>query len=153
MKAFAIVFLFLSLTAFGLTPEERRVVSQMKDTIVVLRGKLETAQKANGSALSALTQAVAQSAELTEQAKAAAEQCAQLAAERDRLSGEIAVAKAKYDKLNSRYQTAQLIVALFTGFAVGLIVLQFTHALQPPYGLIVPIAAGAAAFFGIYIIL
>jgi hypothetical protein len=152
MKTFLAFFLFAA-SALALTPSERQTVSEMRDTITLLRGSLDSARRANERSLNALASASAQTTELTERLKVAADEAAQLAAERDHLSGEIAVAKVKYDKLNTRYQTAQLIIALVVGFAVGLIALQFTHALLPPYSVLVPIAAGIAAFFGIYIVL
>lgn len=151
--AIVLAYLLAGVLAFGLTHEEKKIVSQMRDSISLLRAKLEGAQSANEDALAALSLAATQTSELTTQARLAAEQAAALAAERDRLAAELSAAKVEYDKLNARYQTAQLIVALTTAFAVGLIVLQFTHNLQPPYGILVPIAAGAAAFFTITIIL
>lgn len=148
-----LVYLLAGILAFGLTPEEKKIVGQMRDSLSLLRVKLESAQSANDNALAALSLAATQTADLTAQARLAADQTATLASERDRLATELSDAKVQYDKLNARYQTAQLIIALTTAFAVALIVLQFTHNLQPPYGLLVPIAAGAAAFFTIYIIL
>ena len=152
MKTF-FAFFFFAATAFALTSEERQTVLEMKDTILVLRSSLDNANKANDRALSALSNAIDQTGVLTQKLKIAAEQAAALTAERDQLAAELSVAKVKYDKLNTRYQTAQLIIALSVAFAVGMLTLQFTHNLTPPYGIIVPIAAGASAFFGIYIIL
>ena len=158
MRYFALALILVSYfgvgaLAFGLTPSERETVVQMKGSLLDLRGKLESAQTANASALTALSAAAMQTSSLVEQAKLAADQVAALAAERDSFAAELVVAAKKYDALNARYQTAQLIIAVFTGVAVGLIVLQFTHNLQPPYGIVVPLAVGAAAFFAIYIIL
>jgi hypothetical protein len=152
MKPF-LFFFFIAATALALTPEERQVVQEMRDTISSLRVSLDNANKANDRVLGALNTAIGQTEALTFKLKVAAEQAATLTAERDTLSADLSVAKVKYDKLNHRYQTAQLIIALSVAFAVVMLTLQFTHSLTPPYGIIVPIAAGAAAFFGIYIIL
>jgi septal ring factor EnvC (AmiA/AmiB activator) len=148
-----LLLIFAASTAFGLTPEEKELVLQMRESVSALRSKLISAQKSNSASLSALAQAAEQTQELNAQLKDAAEQSAALAADRDRIASELAVAEVRYEKLNRRYQTAQLIIALTTAFAVGMIVLQFTHSLQPPYGFLVPIGAGVAAFFAIYIIL
>ena len=152
MKPF-LLFFFIAATALALTPEERQVVGEMRDTIAFLRVSLDNANKSNDRVLGALNTAIGQSEALTQRLKVAAEQAAVLTAERDTLSADLSVAKVNYDKLNHRYQTAQLIIALSVAFAVVMLTLQFTHNLTPPYGIIVPIAAGAAAFFGIYIIL
>lgn len=152
MKTFSIFF-FIVTTAFALTPDERQVVQEMRDTISSLRTSLDSANKANDRVLGALNTAIGQTEALTQKLKVAAEEAAVLTSERDTLAADLSVAKVKYDKLNHRYQTAQLIIALTTAFAVAMLTLQFTHSLTPPYGIIVPIAAGAAAFFGIYIIL
>jgi hypothetical protein len=158
MRYFALALILVSYcgfgaVAFGLTPAERETVTQMRDSLLDLRGKLEAAQTANASALSALSAAAFQTSSLVEQAKVAADRVAALAAERDTLTEALASAEVKYVALNRRYQTAQLIIAIVSAFLVGLFVLQFTHNLQPPYGIIVPLGAGAAAFSAIYIIL
>jgi len=153
MKFLLTVFIFCSASAFALTPTEREVVVEMRDTITLLRSSLDSARRANERSLAALHAASAQTADLTARLKVAADEAAQLVAERDHLTSELSVAKVNYAKLNARYQTAQLIIALSVGFAVGMLALQFTHNLMPPYGIIVPIAAGVAAFFGITIIL
>ena len=154
MKTFLAALIFLSAPAlFALTAQERQTVVEMRDTISLLRSNLDSARKANERSLAALSAASAQTADLTARLKQAAEEVAQLTAERDRLTTDLAAMKVNYDRLNTRYQTAQLIIALSLAFAVGMLTLQFTHNLTPPYGIIVPIAAGASAFFGIYIIL
>lgn len=155
MKTFLLAaILFLSASPlFALTAQERQTVVEMRDTISLLRSNLDSARKANERSLSALSAASAQTADLTARLKQAAEEVAQLAAERDRLTTDLAAMKVNYDRLNTRYQTAQLIIALSLAFAVGMLTLQFTHNLTPPYGIVVPVAAGAAAFFGTYIIL
>jgi hypothetical protein len=137
----------------ALTPEERKIVGQMRDSITQLRGKLEAAQAANEGALSALALAAAQSVDLVDEARSAAARAASLAAERDRIAAELSVAEAKAADLNKKYQRAQLIIAIAAAVIAGLLAVQFTHNLQPPYGILVPVAAGAAAFFGVYIIL
>jgi multidrug efflux pump subunit AcrA (membrane-fusion protein) len=151
--AIIIIYLLLGAYAFGLTPEEKKLVGQMRDSISLLRAKVEEAQSANDSALSALSLAATESAVLTAEARTAAAATATLAAERDQLASDLSTAATKYERLNARYQQAQLIIALVSAFFVGLLALQFTHNLQPPYGLLVPLIAGAAAFFAIYIIL
>lgn len=145
-----LAYLAAATLALGLTPQEKAIVGQMRDSISLLRTKLDGAQSANDSALSALTIAASQSADLSAQVQTAAAQVTLLAAERDALAARIAAADIAYERLNARYQTAQLIIALVSAFLVGLLVLQFTHRLSPPYGFIVPVAAGAAAFFAIY---
>lgn len=153
MKHFIFLFLFSCIQLHALTDKEKEIVSEMRNTINVLRTKLVDAQNSNDSALKALSSSTFQVSQLIEQSKLAAEQTAKLAEERDTLIDEARVAQVKYEKLNRRYQTAQLIIALLAAFFVGLLTLQFTHNLQPPYGLLVPIILGAAAFFTIYIIL
>jgi hypothetical protein len=154
MKTILSIFLIVfSVQLFALTPEERVVVSQMRDTVNSLRVKLTDAQLKNDTALNALSESALQMSSLMLQAQKAAESVAALTNERDNLKDDLASSKLKYDKLNVRYQRAQLIIAIFTAFFVGLIVLQFTHNLQPPYGLLVPVVAGAAAFITIYFIL
>jgi hypothetical protein len=153
MKIILAVFTLCSTPVFALTSTEREVVVEMRDTITLLRSSLDSARRANERSLAALTAASAQATDLTARLKVAADETAQLVAERDHLTSEISAARVNYAKLNARYQTAQLIIALSVAFAVGMLAMQFTHTLTPPYGIIVPIAAGAAAFFGIYIIL
>jgi hypothetical protein len=154
MKTILSIFLIVfSVQLFALTPEERVVVSQMRDTVNSLRVKLTDAQLKNDTALNALSESALQMSSLMFQAQKAAESVAALTNERDNLKDDLASSKLKYDKLNVRYQRAQLIIAIFAAFFVGLIVLQFTHNLQPPYGLLVPVVAGAAAFITIYFIL
>jgi hypothetical protein len=153
MKYFTIYLILFTGTLWALTPKEKELVSQMRDSLTTLRGKLTEAQTSNDTALKALSAGSFQISELLEQAKQAAEEAAQLAEERDMLAAEIRVAQIKYEKLNNRYQTAQLIIALLAAFFIGLLTLQFTHNLQPPYGLLVPVIAGVAAFFTIYIVL
>jgi hypothetical protein len=151
--AILLAYLLAGACAFGLSPEEKKIVSQMRDSISLLRAKLENAEAANSSALAALTLAAQQTTSLTEQARLASEQVAALAAERDSLTGRLASARHDYERLNARYQTAQLLIAIVSAFLVGILTLQLTHHLQPPYGLLVPIAAGTAAFFTIYNVL
>jgi len=154
MKTILSIFLIVfSVQLFALTPEERVVVSQMRDTVNSLRVKLTDAQLKNDTALNALSESALQMSSLMFQAQKAAESVAALTNERDNLKDDLASSKLKYDKLNVRYQRAQLIITIFAAFFVGLIVLQFTHNLQPPYGLLVPVVAGAAAFITIYFIL
>jgi hypothetical protein len=146
--AILLAYLLAGACAFGLSPEEKKIVSQMRDSISLLRAKLENAEAANSSALAAQ-----QTTSLTEQARLASEQVAALAAERDSLTGRLASARHDYERLNARYQTAQLLIAVVSAFLVGILTLQLTHHLQPPYGLLVPIATGTAAFFTIYNVL
>ena len=153
MKTFFVLFFIAVTPLLALTQEERATVVEMRETILLLRAGLDSAYKANERALAAVANASAQTADLSKRLKVAAEEVAQLAAERDRLTTDLAAMKVNYVRLNARYQTAQLIIALSVAFAVGMLAMQFTHTLTPPYGIIVPIAAGAAAFFGIYIIL
>ena len=153
MKTFFVLFFIAVTPLLALTQEERDTVVEMRETILLLRAGLDSAYKANERTLAAVANASAQTADLSKRLKVAAEEVAQLAAERDRLTTDLAAMKVNYDRLNARYQTAQLIIALSVAFAVGMLAMQFTHTLTPPYGIIVPIAAGAAAFFGIYIIL
>ena len=153
MRHFIFYMLLFCSSAWALTPSEKEVVIQMRDTISGLRTRLTDAQNSNDSALKALSASTLQVAELIEQTKKAAHEAARIASERDALADEISVAKVNYDKLNIRYQRAQLVIAIFTAIFVGLIVLQFTHNLQPPYGFLVPILAGTAAFFAVYWVL
>jgi hypothetical protein len=153
--AVILAYLFFGFTTmcFGLTAQERVVVGQMKDAIGDLRGQLEAAQAANASALEALTESARQAGVLVTQAKEAGDRAAAMASERDTLLADLSRFEIKHRDLNSKYQRAQFIIALAAGIIAALLALQFTHNLQPPYGLIVPIAAGAAAFFGTYMIL
>jgi tRNA U34 5-carboxymethylaminomethyl modifying GTPase MnmE/TrmE len=153
MKYLALYLILFLTSALALTPKEKELVSQMRDSLTSLRTKLNDAQTSNNEALKALSLSSVHIAQLLEQSKQAAEEAAKLTEERDSLAEEIRVAQVRYEKLNNRYQTAQLIIALLAAFFIGLLTLQFTHNLQPPYGLLVPILAGAAAFFTIYIVL
>ena len=148
-----LLFLFFCQVSFALTPKETELVMQMQGVIKDLRAKLTDTQVRNDEALKALSSSSFQIAQLIEQARLANETMGELMVERDALSEKLATFQVKYDKLNHKYQTAQLIIALLAAFFVGLITLQFTHNLQPPYGLLVPVFAGAAVFFTIYIVL
>jgi hypothetical protein len=138
---------------FGLTPDERQVLREARASLSDLKGKLQSARESNESQLVALRDASQQSASLLAKAKQASERAAQMAGERDSLASELSRFEVKHKDLNAKYQRAQFIIALAAGIIAGLLALQFCHNLQPPYGLVVPIAAGAAAFFGIYMIL
>lgn len=138
---------------FGLTPDERQVLQDARASLSDLKGKLQSARELNESQLVALRDASQQSASLLAKAKEASDQAAQMAGERDSLASELSRFEAKHKDLNAKYQRAQFIIALAAGIIAGLLALQFCHNLQPPYGLVVPIAAGVAAFFGIYMIL
>lgn len=143
----ATLLLFLSaVSAFALTPVERRVVEQMKDTIVELRGKLSEAQGANDAALASLSLATTQSVDLTMQARLAAEQAAMLTAERDQLRGDLAVITVKLNKLNAKYQFAQFLVAVTVAAFVGLLCFYLTQGLLAPYKFLIPAGAAGAAY-------
>jgi hypothetical protein len=145
---FAIVILLVG-RAYSLTPDERKIVVQMKDAITELRGKLQTAQDANDQALASLTLAALQTSELSLVAKVAQEHAMAMTAERDLLADENYVMRIKLEKLNQKYQRAQFIIALVSSVAVVLLVFQFSRALPPPYNLVAPLGAGAVTYIAI----
>jgi len=158
----AILFLILSTCAKALTPAEREIVTQMKDTITDLRAKYEAQVIANDSALTSLSLAVIQTADLTTAAKAAQEQAAAMTAERDMLKDTVAaqektIALQKADKANLlasfhtfKFWTASIVAALIAAIAALLIFRFMAPALNTPAGLMLafglPAAAGAAVF-------
>jgi len=142
---FAIVILLVG-RAYSLTPDERKIVGQMKDTITELRGKLQTAQDANDQALASLTLASLQTSELSLVAKVAQEHAMEMTAERDMLADENSFLQIKIEKLNQKYQRAQFIIALVSSVAVILLVFQFSRLLPIPYNLVAPLGAGAATY-------
>lgn len=142
----AILFLILSTCAKALTPAEREIVTQMKDTITDLRGKYEAQVVANDSALTSLSLAVIQTADLTTAAKAAQDQAAAMTAERDTLKDLTMVQEAKIAKLNQQYQRAQFIIAGVSALAALLLVFQFTKSLPFPYNAGIPIAAAVSTY-------
>lgn len=146
---FRIIILFLLVSATlapALTTQEREVVTQMRDTITELRGKLTAAESANDAALGSLTIAATQTAELIAQSIKAADDAARLAAERDQLSGDLAIQKVKMDKLNAKYQFAQFLVAITIALLAGVLTFYLTMGLQPPYNFLIPIGVAAAAY-------
>ena len=143
-----IIFLILASCpkARALTPSEREIVTQMKDSITDLRGKYEAQVEANNSALSSLSLAVIQSADLTAAAKFAQEQAATMTAERDQLKDDGILKDTKIAKLNHQYQFAQFIIAGVSAFAVALLVFQFTKSLPMPYNIVAPLGAAGVAY-------
>ena len=142
----AILFLILSTCAKALTPAEREIVTQMRDTITDLRAKHEAQIQANDSALTSLSLALIQTADLTTAAKAAQDQAAAMTAERDTLKDEAIVKDAKIAKLNQQYQRAQFIIAAVSALAALLLVFQFTKSLPLPYNFGIPAGAAAATY-------
>jgi hypothetical protein len=156
MKHYILYFLltlFFVSPAAALTPEERVVVAQMKDTIGSLRSKLSAADRANVSALSALTKAANQMTVLQEDLRSADARFKKTITERDQYAADLQKAKERYEALNKRYQTAQFIIAIVSAVLTGLVVFYFSQALLPPYNLIAPLGAGGAVFAAIYFIL
>ena len=140
----AIVFVIVASCAKGLTPAERDVVTQMKDTITELRTKLDAQVAANASALQSLSLAVVQAVDLTT--------AAQHAQEQDQLKDDGIVKDKKIAFLNQKYQFAQFLIAAVSAFAVALLVFQFTRSLPAPYNFILPLG-GAGFAYGIITIL
>jgi chromosome segregation ATPase len=148
-----LLILFFAGAAAGLTPEERAVVTQMKDTIVSLRAKLTAADRANASALTALTKASNQMTALQDDLRIADTRFKQTITERDQYATELQKAKERYEALNKRYQTAQFIIAIVSAVLTGLVVFYFSQALLPPYNVIAPLGAATTVFAAIYFIL
>ena len=148
----AIVFVIVASCARALTPAERDVVTQMKDTITELRTKLDAQVAANASALQSLSLAVVQAVDLTTAAQHAQEQAAVMTAERDQLKDDGIVKDKKIAFLNQKYQFAQFLIAAVSAFAVALLVFQFTRSLPAPYNFILPLG-GAGFAYGIITIL
>lgn len=152
LSTLSFILLFVS-AATALTPEERKVVSQMKDTIVSLRSKLSAADRANTTALAALTRASNQMTALHDDLRLADARFKQTITERDRYADDLQKSKERYTALNKRYQTAQFIIAIVSAVLTGLVVFYFSQALLPPYNLIAPLGAGSMVFAAIYFIL
>jgi len=93
MKTFFVLFFIAVTPLLALTQEERDTVVEMRETILLLRAGLDSAYKANERALAAVANASAQTADLSKRLKVAAEEVAQLAAERDRLTTDLAAMK------------------------------------------------------------
>lgn len=134
------------LTSFALTPDERVIVTQMKDTITELRSKYDAQVAANASALGAISLAMIQSADAVKSATDAQAQAAAMTAERDSLKDRTMVLDAKLAKLNHQYQFAQFIIAGVSAFAVALLVFQFTKSLPLPYNIVAPLGAAGVAY-------
>lgn len=145
--------LFFAGAAAGLTPEERAVVTQMKDTIVSLRAKLTAADRANASALTALTKASNQMTALQDDLRLADARFKQVITERDQHAQDLQKAKERYGALNKRYQTAQFIIAVVSGLLAAGIAFYFSRGLMPPYSLIFPLGTGATVFGLIYLVI
>ena len=150
---FVLVAVILAPSALALTPTERQIVSNMKTAVTQLRGKLAEAETANREYLNALTKAKAEASALHEQASQAAIATAQIAAERDEVSAQLAAANVRYEKLNKRYQTAELIIAISVGIIALITGLQLGAGLPPQYRLAVGAGCGLAAAGAVYIFL
>ncbi len=158
----AAVLFLLAAKCSALTTAEREIVTQMRDTITDLRAKYEAQVVANDSALTSLSLAVIQTADLTTAAKQAQDQAAAMTAERDSLKDTVAVqektiAIQKADKANLlasfhafKFWTASIVAALIAAIAALLIFRFMSPALNTPAGLMLafglPAAAGAAVF-------
>jgi hypothetical protein len=147
--AFWLVCLLLCLAGmrvFGLTPSERETVTQMKDTIVDLRGKLAGAETANDSALSSLTLATTQIFDLTAKAKVADAQVRQITADRDRAEKALAGEREAHTKTLAKYHSIKFYVggtlAILAGALAGLLILRYG-------GLALNSVPGAAIAFGV----
>ena len=140
-------------SSYALTPAERAVVQEMQATITQLRGKIQSADRANAKTLQSLAAASSQVRTLKEELAAAEKTIQQVVAERDSLAGDLEKAKKEIKHLNKRYQTAQFIIAAVVALLAAVIAVYFTHFLVPPYNLIAPAVAAAAAFALVYIIL
>lgn len=151
--AIVLIALTFGVNAFALTQSEREVVTQMKDTITELRGKLNEAELANDSALASLTLAAIQTMDLTSLAKTAQARAAEMTAQRDMLQDENMVQAAKITALNAKYQRAQFIIAIVSAMAALLLVFQFTSRLQTPYNFLVPVAVAVGVFGFMYALL
>jgi septal ring factor EnvC (AmiA/AmiB activator) len=137
----------------ALTPAERVVVLDMQATIAQLRGKIKAADNANAKTLRSLAAASSQLQSLKQELASAERQIQQVVAERDALAGDLEKAKKQIAHLNKKYQRAQFIIASVVALLATLIAVYFTHFLKPPYNLVIPAAAAAAAFAVVYIIL
>ena len=150
---FVLVAAIVAPSALALTPTERQIVSNMKAATTSLRGKLAEAETANREYLNALTKAKSEASALHEQASQAAIAAAQIAAERDEVSAQLAAANIRYEKLNKRYQTAEMIIAITVGIIALILGLQLGAGLPPQYRLAVGIGCGIAAASAVYIFL
>jgi septal ring factor EnvC (AmiA/AmiB activator) len=140
-------------SAQALTPAERAIVLDMQATIAQLRGKIKSADNANAKTLRSLAVASSQLQSLKQELVTAEKQIQQIVAERDALAGDLEKAKKEIKHLNKRYQTAQFIIASVFALLVTVVTVYFTHFLKPPYNLVIPAVAAAAAFGLVYVIL
>jgi septal ring factor EnvC (AmiA/AmiB activator) len=143
----------LATSAHALTPAERAVVQEMQETITQLRGKIQSADRANAKTLQSLAAASSQVRTLKTELAAAEKTIQQVVAERDALAGDLEKAQKEIKHLNKRYQTAQFIIAAVVALLATVVAVYFTHFLVPPYNLIAPAVAAAAAFGLVYIVL
>lgn len=131
---------------FGLTPSEREVVTQMKDTIVDLRGKLSGAEAANDSALQSLTTVSAQMVLMQSNLTTADAQVRALALDRDRAEKALSGEREAHAKTMAKYHSIKFYVggtlALLAGALAGLLILRFG-------GLALNSIPGAAVAFGV----
>lgn len=148
-----IAIALIATSAQALTPAERAVVLDMQATIAQLRGKIKAADNANAKTLRSLAIASSQLKSLKEELAEAEKTIQQIVSERDALAGDLEKSKKEIAHLNKRYQTAQLIIASVVALLATVIAVYFTHFLIPPYNLIIPAAAAAAAFGIVYVIL
>jgi septal ring factor EnvC (AmiA/AmiB activator) len=143
----------LATSAQALTPSERAVVLDMQATIAQLRGKIKSADNANAKTLRSLAVASSQLKSLKQELADAEAKIQQIVAERDALAGDLEKAQKEIKHLNKRYQFAQFLIASVVALLVAVIAVYFTHFLIPPYNLIAPAVAAAAAFGLVYVIL
>jgi septal ring factor EnvC (AmiA/AmiB activator) len=143
----------LATSAHALTPAERAVVQEMQETITQLRGKIQSADRANAKTLQSLAAASSQVRTLKTELAAAEKTIQQVVAERDALAGDLEKAKKEIAHLNKKYQWAQFLIASVVALLATVIAVYFSHFLIPPYNLIAPAVAAAAAFGLVYIIL
>lgn len=149
----AICLLAFASCARALTPGERKIVTGLKAAITELHGKLAEAETANRNYLNSIAKAGQEATVLQETARVAQTEAAVMAAERDQLAEKLAVQNVKIERLNHRYQTAQMIIALsVAGFAL-ILALQLGAGLPAQYRVAVALGAAGAAAATVYVLL
>lgn len=149
----AALLLATAASSTALTPDERQTVIGMRSAITSLRGKLDATEAANRNYLQAVQKATAQAAALQDSARAAASDAARLAAERDDLAAQAAATALRIERLDRRYQTAQMIIAGAVATLALVLALQLGAGLPPQYRIAVSAGAAMAAAGAVYVVL
>jgi len=140
------IFLFCGKLMFALTPGEREIVGQMKDTIIELRGQVTAADIRVDAATASLVSSAATQNALISDLKAKELEVQNIILERDQAVADLALQKAKYAALNVKYQRAQFIIAIVTSLLAGVMVFYITQGLAVPYNVMIPLGAAGAVY-------